>query len=314
MLHRLLLLAVVVVLNGCIPIPVPTQASAPRYTESEINALEVGAMDRNAVLQRLGSPTLTRAQDRLWIYLWRVESGTWFAIPLAPIVAGDVGPIHSQQFVLFLEFDAAGTLRDRAFGTARKGDAPGRFCTSDDLCLEHEVGVAVDVGRSGAVSYGFADDWSAVSVPSRGARPGLAVEHRPEGCTVTLWPEERWGRRLHSLRFADPPGGIPIALDGEPDLARYHWVPADQVLELEAAAGTHTVRVMDPWSQPASRTWRPLTVSSATFDCAADEHVYLEVGATVGEHETVHLPIELRRVDSVAAGALVASRRLVVAR
>jgi hypothetical protein len=91
-------------------------------------------------------------------------------------------------------------------------------------------------------------------------------------------------------------------------------VQADQVLELATPAGTHTVRVMDPWSSPVSSRYKEATVSSATFVCAAGEHVYLELGATVGEHNLVHLPIELRRIDPVAAGALVASRRLVVAR
>jgi len=112
------LVTVSLLVTGCILVPVPTPATPPRLSSEQLAQITEGLASRDSVASTLGAPDLRRADDRFWIYHWTVDRGMWFAIPLLPVVGGNIGPLSSKQVILVLKFDEGGVLRSKEFAGA----------------------------------------------------------------------------------------------------------------------------------------------------------------------------------------------------
>jgi len=152
------LVTVSLLVTGCIPIPVPTPASPPRFSSEQLAQITEGFATRDGVASTLGAPDLRRADDRFWIYHWTVDRGAWVEIPLP----AKLGPISSEQLILVLYFDEGGVLRSKEFAGADKSTSD-RYCTAIGVCLEHRVFTG-HYTSGGVVLYGFDDAGSTVTV------------------------------------------------------------------------------------------------------------------------------------------------------
>jgi len=125
----------VVMMTGCIVIPVPT-GEKPYYAEAIPN-LEVGVTRKSEVLHEFGVPDATYHQDSELIYITTQESWkiAWGYIVLLPWASGGmdggVETLH-KRFILSLLFDTQDILSAFELDTASDdfGD-----CTSHGICL-----------------------------------------------------------------------------------------------------------------------------------------------------------------------------------
>lgn len=301
-------------LAACVPIPIPTRETAPRFSQEQIATIGGDAVTRSAVAASLGSPDIRREDDRVWIYLWTVTSGAWIAIPLAPPFAGYMGPITSNTFALVLTFDAGGgTLMSREF--AREVTGTGKdayYCTDLGLCLEYRVKTDVDhrvptriLETGGPVERrDFHDQFSAVTVKnSMRDRLGVA-EPRSDQCLVVIWPDpQAWMRSswLHGVA-----GGLIVSVGGE----RNSWLPVGTYAEVALPRGVQAVEAVSPAFagvvlQPQYWPKGGLPKSSATFECRAGERVYLTIGASGPPGN--EFPIVLKTVDPATATPLISN-------
>ncbi len=136
-------LLALVMMAGCIVIPVPTGEKP--YYDGAIPNLEVGVTRKSEVLQELGVPDVTYHRGSELIYITTQESWkiAWASIIPNPDpkysdrssweVEGfsGVGTVH-KRFVLSLSFDTQDTLS--AFEADTAGDDLGD-CTSHGICL-----------------------------------------------------------------------------------------------------------------------------------------------------------------------------------
>lgn len=298
------LIAIVsLLLVGCIPVPVPTKATPPRYSEVELASLVPGSTTRDAVQQAMGAPDVRRVGEQLWIYDWSVERGRWFAIPLAPFLAGDMGPIASDRFRLFLEFDASGVLQSYSFAQPANDDQDDRWCTAAGFCLEHPVNTG-ETRSSGVLIFGVLDAWSAVTA-NGAAQASLGWPVPPAGgCLAVLWPDATWSKSGGFL-FGKP-RGLPVMVDGLPDRNVPAWLPNGSFTVLVLAAGEHTLRAFSPWVDPYNWSHGSyLEPSTGTFQCRPDERVYLAIGTSTNKGN--RFPIVLTRVDEAVALAQIAA-------
>jgi len=129
-----LCLLALVMMAGCIVIPVPT-GEKPYYAEAIPN-LEVGVTSKSEVLQEFGVPDVTYHRDSELIYIttqesWKVAWGFILLAPGAGEAGGGVETLH-KRFVLSLSFDTKDVLSEFEFDTA--GDDFGD-CTSHGICF-----------------------------------------------------------------------------------------------------------------------------------------------------------------------------------
>jgi hypothetical protein len=301
---RAALIAIVsLLLAGCIPVPLPTKAKPPRFSEAQLAAVAPGTGTRESVAGLLGHPELRRAGDRLWIYLWRVESGQWFALPLLPLIAGNVGPINSDLYLLVLEFDEAGVLRTRSFAQPAKGSRDDRHCTEGGVCIEHPV--ASGTTANGLVQFKFLDAWSAVSIDGDAKVRYAWPDGGKNECVAVLWADEGWsksGGLWHST-----PHGVPVRIDDLQDKWSPTWLPVGASAVLALAEGQHTVEAMSPWAAGPYFMQYETQRSAATFECRAGERVNLAIGASSTKGD--RFPIVLKRVEETIAQDLTAHMR-----
>lgn len=128
-----LCLLALVVMAGCILIPVPT-GEKPYYAKAIPN-LEVGVTSKSEVLQEFGVPDVTYHRGTELIYIttqesWKVAWG--FIIPLPGGGAGGGVETLHKRFVLSVSFDTKDVLSEFEFDTV--GDDFGD-CTSHGICL-----------------------------------------------------------------------------------------------------------------------------------------------------------------------------------
>ena len=129
-----LCLLALVMMAGCIVIPVPT-GEKPYYAGAIPN-LEVGVTSKSEVLQEFGVPDVTYHRDSELIYIttqesWKVAWGLALLGPGGGEAAGGVETLH-KRFVLSVSFDTQDVLT--AFEADTAGDDFGD-CTSHDICL-----------------------------------------------------------------------------------------------------------------------------------------------------------------------------------
>jgi len=211
----------------------------------------------------LGKADIQRLDDRYWVYHWNVGSGMWFMVPVLPLTAGNAGPIVSNQFILFLEFDEKGILLSKQFGDKTEN----KYCTVGGLCLEHEVHVGSR--SSGALIYDFHNMESAftISGSNKDSVPWPALGS--DRCVVVLWPDARDWKDLQGLRLtiANPSQGPPS------------WLPVGSYLALSLPAGQQAVRGTDPFADPLFEVYNKGAVDSvANFQCETNRIMYMEIG------------------------------------
>ena len=252
----------VLALSACVPLPVPWPGNSPRYSHEQIAKIQEGYSSREEVVSVLRKADIQRLY-RYWVYHWKVDSGVWFAVPVLPLVAGNLGPIVSNQFILFLEFDEKGILLSKQFGDKTEN----KYCTVGGLCLEHEVHVGYR--NSGDSMYDFHNMESALTISgsSKDSVPWPALGR--DRCIVVLWPDARDWKDLQGLRLtiANPSQGPPS------------WLPVGSYLSLSLPAGQQTVRVTDPFADPLFEVYNKGAVDSvANFQCETNQTMYMEIG------------------------------------
>lgn len=122
-----------VMMAGCIVIPVPT-GEKPHFAGA-IPFLEVGVTSKGEVLREFGVPDVTYHRNSELIYIttqesWKVAWG--FILPLPGGGAGGGVETLHKRFVLSVSFDTKDVLSKFEFDTA--GDDFGD-CTSHGICL-----------------------------------------------------------------------------------------------------------------------------------------------------------------------------------
>lgn len=299
----------VLLLAGCIPVPVPTAATPPRFSAEQIAALTPGTT-RESIETEFGSPDLRRAGDRWWIYEWNVHRGRMYILPgyrTRSDLADDVGPMRSDYSLLVLRFDASGALEQRFLSPSLEGSANDRYCTTDGWCIEEPVPDTVEFKRGHAdagielLEPRFVDALSAVTVA------GLAKEMLPwpaadaDQCRVVLWTDR--GMRL---TVDDGAAGMPPP-----------WVPEGSFAVVLLRAGDHVLRrwrrderlkvpaLVWTWRQPAI-IWHWEQAASGPFSCRSGETKYLELAA--GKDGEDRAALRVIEVDEATAQQLIAAK------
>lgn len=118
----LLLALVLMALQGCVILPIPTPehgllSGRGEITKADVAPLEVGKTTREEVLLRFGEPEATLDDQQVFIYHWQIVRGYVFwalGIPACcqagAAGAADVTPI-AKDYLVLLEFDEHGQLK-----------------------------------------------------------------------------------------------------------------------------------------------------------------------------------------------------------
>jgi len=296
-LSTVALLAVLV--SGCIILPVPTLKTERRYSSAQLEYLLKDAKTLIDVSEKLGSSDLGREGNRIWIYAWTVESGMLLALPLlpGPGPVGNLGPLHSEEFLLVFEFDADGALRNKDFAHRVEG-GDKRYCTDKQVCIEHKI-----AGRwsNDRLLYFLHNKYSAVTVNGKAkelfAQPAL----QPNECLLMIWPEKDWDKP-GGLLSNPPPHGLAL------QIGRYSnvWLPAETFARIGLPAGTHRLTALNPFNAgyvdyPRLRN-ESAHSHSVSFECSSGEYLYLSIGASGMDR----FSIILRKIDPITAQAVLA--------
>jgi len=123
-----------VMMSGCIVIPIPT-GEKPYYAKAVPN-LQVGITSKNEARTEFGVPNVTFKEDSELIYITTQESWKiiWGFILLSPVSAsagGGVETLHTR-YVLSLSFDKKDVLSE--FESDKAGDDFGD-CTRHGICF-----------------------------------------------------------------------------------------------------------------------------------------------------------------------------------
>ena len=284
-----MLVTVSLLVTGCIPIPVPTPASPPRFSSEQLAQITEGLATRDGVASTLGAPDLRRADDRFWIYHWTVDRGMWFAIPLSPFVGGNVTPLSSKRVILVLEFDEGGVLRSKEFAGAEKRTSD-RYCTAIGVCLEHRVFTG-HYTSGGFGILGFDDAGSSVTVSGSAKERVAWPAPSASECLVVLWPETQDWKRSRGMPF---------------EVGEYRgWLPTGTFAVFDLPTGEYSLReaLLAHFTD-----FLPLTEgTSATFRCEAGQTTYMSLGVSTTKTNRTGFQIVLQPTDPTAAQAMVAN-------
>jgi hypothetical protein len=114
-------------------LPLPWVASEPRFTDAQVDTIQPGQMDREAVRALLGDPDLHREAQKVWIYGSAQSHGRF-------LVLGGLGVAWTRLYfsyrVLFLEFDGDGQLLTKAVVDAGMNASDDRVCAPQRLCVQ----------------------------------------------------------------------------------------------------------------------------------------------------------------------------------
>lgn len=179
-----------VMMTGCIVIPVPT-GEKPYYAGA-IPGLEVGVTRKSEVLQEFGVPDITYHQDSEIIYITTQES--WKIAYFIVYGGAGVDTLH-KRFVLSLSFDTQDTLSAFEFDTA--GDDFGD-CTSHGICL----------GKTNAVMR-YADS----------ATESAAKSFKPSENQCSIFLHGLGNKKAHEVSLN---GKIPVSIFST--RAFVHWI------------------------------------------------------------------------------------------
>ena len=311
-----LIVATILLVGGCIPIPVPTAPSESRYSAIQVEAVGKECNTRDAVRDRLGRADLARADDSIWIYQWTVEQGMWFAVPVLPLVIGNAAPLSKDTFLLVLEFDSKGVLSTKGFASETKGVAGTRYCTTSGVCLEHPLYIPDPLRpRSGALVETFVNDFSAVTVRGKAREQISPVVARPSECLLTIWADDDWNQTGGGFFDSVAAGGAALKITDVPVWSNWRWLPVGAFTQIAVPGGVHAVEVLvQGASEDLMRSFgtrAPLVQTSiANFNCPAGGAAFLAVGTSTVKGN--RFPIVLREMDATAAQTLIAKMAMVL--
>lgn len=113
-LHLFTILVSVVLVQGCIVLPIPTgedKVLAGRaFGGDELSFIQPGITTRHEVTERLGEPTLIWEEERIFAYNWQTKWGVLlWAIGGAPGATGGAQDIVNK-YALLIRFDPNGRV------------------------------------------------------------------------------------------------------------------------------------------------------------------------------------------------------------
>lgn len=282
--------------TACVPLPVPTIAKAPRYTQDHVDAVSGEGQTRDTIREKLGLPDLHRESDRLWVYTWTEDYGAWELVPLYGQWSDNrAGPVESHRFVWFFEFDGDGRLVSQELLRDAKEKRPRTFCLQSGICI-HEYITVHDV------EYGwrdeFVNDFSAVTV--RGPLAGRVTprEASADQCVLLIWPGDEWNAKADASTF----DGLPLRIEGVAPWSDWRWLPFGSYARVVLPAGSQAAAARDPRSRPGDPYLRK---STRQFECPAGQVVYVEVGGTAKDGN--RFPIALRPIEPAVGEAAIAN-------
>lgn len=306
---------------GCIPIPVPTPDTKPRYSAAQLDVVGREASTAGSIRVELGPPDLERDHGRIWIYTWHKVSGMFIDVPLwtdDPATPG--GTIVSKEFLLVLEFDADGRLQRKELIQQAPQDGRRPYCTSDGLCVAGQVW-AFD--ETFGYDYVFEDSSSTVTVKGPALERVTPLEPGRDECLLTLWPSVEWKKlAIYGPGRDEPPAGLVLAVEGANPWWLGQSVPMGTYARMVVPAGRRLVSVRDPKGDSRSPDAAALDGSTeepagaAMFRCKAGDHVYLAIRPTLQAGKgfpgarrdgAAGFPIVLLRFDATAAQSTIAN-------
>jgi outer membrane protein assembly factor BamE (lipoprotein component of BamABCDE complex) len=254
-------------LSGCIIIPIPWDRGKPVYTQEQLAKIQVGLSSRQQIASELGNNYLLRLDGRYWVYYWTEESGMIFALPLLPYLpGGDGGPVNVKRSIMFLEFDDNGLLISKQFGT-NSAENSIRYCTANSLCLEHTV-VKGHSQSSGRPIYDFDSLESAFTINGSAKDSVHWPEIATDRCIVVIWPNASDWKQTQGVR---------LEVDGpSPGSHFYFWLPVDSFCAVSLSPEIKTVRV----TTTRGSSIGPMD-DLTYFNCEAGQTTYLEVGTVI---------------------------------
>lgn len=278
---------------GCIPMPVPTLARAPRFTQQQVDAVGREAQSRGSLEEKLGPPDLHRDGDRIWIYTWTEDYGAWELEPIKGQWSDNRwSPVESHRFLWVFEFDNQGKVVSQELVRDARESSGGAYCSSNGICVTH-------YSLESDVEFGylkrFQNESSAVTVKGPAATRVSSPAPQPDECLVFIWPDKEWDSKVSAI---SDDGGAEVAVEGAPLWPRWRWLPSRAFARISLPAGEHAVSVHDLTKPDES-----LKSSTRTFSCRAGERVYIALGGA--EKDSNHFPIELRPVDASTAQTLI---------
>jgi hypothetical protein len=300
--------ALVLSVGGCIVLPIPTAATAPRYTPTQLESVRKDTVTQKSVeTELLGLPDFRLEAKRIWIYGWTVYSGKWFMGDFLPNYVGGavVGHVSSTAFLLVLEFDADGILRSKEFAHEVRGGRD-RFCTERELCIEHPVldMITIDGKMDTEDPHEvYRSGYSAVTVKGK-ARDFAGSRPQPDECLLVIWPTEEWNHKDSWNPIPRIPGGLALTIEGA-QWPRHAWLPAEAFAVLSMSPGTHAIYAVLPYDDEnviCRPNKRCVEESAASFECKPGEYAYLAIGRS----EENNRAIVLRSIDAATAQALIA--------
>jgi hypothetical protein len=261
-----LTIVMLLLVPGCVMLPVPWRAEKPRFNDEQLAAIVPGTSTRESIASSLGQPSeaqdFVRDEGRYWVYLWTKKGGgRWVAVGYGGAAET---PLSNRQFGLFLRFDEGGVLASSSLvEQAWSDERNARICSTEGVCIAHPVNFAEAPFKGEAESPIFYDSGSSFTVPRRSS----PVE-APEGhCRVVLWPDKTdW----------TTPGGISI--DYGPARERTSWLPGDAYVVLTESPGERVVRLRNPWFY-LNHTRLKRKTQDVPFTCEAGRVYYVVLGA-----------------------------------
>jgi hypothetical protein len=264
-----------VLLGGCVLLPVPLPSGSDELMRSaQAKSIEKGE-STSSINAKLGEPDLRSESGRVWIYIWEEKHGEWALFAIGPMADNFVhrnhlGALHSETYVLVLEFDAEGVLRSRDFAHSVSGSRE-RYCTDDQLCLDKRLGV--------------------VTVKGRAKERVQQIELQPSKCLLTVWLSKD-GEQPSGDLSGLAPGVLLVNID---NTYPYRRVLAETFAAIPLPSGTHDIQV--------GSEKEPSTSDPVSIDCKPGDRVFFAVDVKANGASST---IGLRAVEGSAAESLTA--------
>ncbi|NJD65806.1 MAG: hypothetical protein FIB00_11290 [Chloroflexi bacterium] len=132
--RRLTILLPLIVLAGCVPVPVPAEKEGTRY--DTLPQLQPGQITAEEIESRYGPPELRCDDDALWIYGWSVGHGAMTTVGIGGV--WPIGRLYHAFHIVFVWLDSERRLvRIEAPEPIKSmSEHPAeRICASDGTCV-----------------------------------------------------------------------------------------------------------------------------------------------------------------------------------
>ena len=280
--------------SGCIPLPAPTFETAPRFSVEQITAIAQKPQTRQSVEATLGPPDLRRDADRLWIYTWTDDYGSWELVPIQGRWSDNrAGPVESHRYLWLITFDDDAAMTAQEYLQDVKTRKSGAVCSPSDVCISN--GQWVDDAEFG-VRFRFDDIRSAVTIPGGAQSRRPPLEPAPNQCVLTLWPDAVWDSQPD---WNSDEGGLTVRIEGAGPWALWRWLPSRTYAQMLLESGDHLLAVR----HSAENELKERT-SGGTVRCAPGQRLYIALGGSTTTRD--HAPVELHPIDPTDAWTVIA--------